>query len=248
MKINQGFSLIEMAVVLVIIGILIGGMLTVMAEQTNRQRIQLTQQRLEEIKGALLGFAVFKRRLPCPAENTLGQEAGKSDANGRVCNTYDNADGYLPWATLGVEKNDAWGRPFRYRVDGWFSDDSGIYYTNTIKPGTTKELLTLQTRQGNILNIVKDVASALYPNYDYRSNLVAIIFSCGNNGTPDDQNDADHTPNNDANCTNPGPAGATKNIYIQDTYVEDQFDDILLTLPKSLLINRLAAAGNWPPP
>lgn len=239
-NINQGFSLIEMAVVLVIIGILIGGMLTVMAEQTNRQRIQLTQQRLEEIKGALLGFAIFNRRLPCPAKDTLGQEAGKSDATGQICDIYDNADGYLPWATLGVEKNDAWGRPFRYRVDGWFSDDSGIYYTNTIKPGTTEAPLALQTRQGKVLNIPDDPK--------YRSNLVAIIFSCGNNGTPDDENDADHIPNNDANCTNPGPAGATKNIYIQDTYVEDQFDDILLTLPKSLLINRLAAAGNWPPP
>ncbi len=240
MKIHQGFSLIEMAVVLVIIGILIGGMLTVMGEQTKQQRIQLTQQRLEEIKSALLGFAVFKRRLPCPAKDTLGIEAGKSDTHGQICDTYDNADGYLPWATLGVEKNDAWGRPFRYRVDGWFSDDSGIYHTNAIKPGTTEEPLTLQTRQGNILNVPNDPK--------YRSNLVAIIFSCGKNGTPDDKNDANNTLNLDANCTNPGTAGATKNIYIQDTYVEDQFDDILLTLPKSLLINRLAAAGNWPPP
>ncbi|EDN71740.1 hypothetical protein BGS_0335 [Beggiatoa sp. SS] len=38
------------------------------------------------------------------------------------------------------------------------------------------------------------------------------------------------------------------NIYIQGEYVENQFDDFLIWLPKTILINRLVVAGKWPPP
>jgi len=65
-------------------------------------------------------------------------------------------------------------------------------------------------------------------------------------------NDADGNRNIKAICTNAG----TKNnaVYLQDVYVEDKsdgintFDDMLIWLPKSILINRLAEAGKWPPP
>jgi prepilin-type N-terminal cleavage/methylation domain-containing protein len=231
MKTGSGFSLVEMAVVLIIIGLLVGGLLMPMAEQATQQRIRMTQQRLEDIQEALLGFAVLNGRLPCPAQDGLGKEVQQTTIN--VCDAYDKADGYLPWATLGVEQYDAWGRPFRYRVDGWFSD----------KPmqQKTEASLELRERNGKPLNIPVET------NSNYGSNLVAIIFSCGKNGRPDDQNDADGVPNLDTSCTNPGTAGATKNLYIQDAYVADQFDDILVTLPKVLLINRLTVAGKWPP-
>ena len=61
----------------------------------------------------------------------------------------------------------------------------------------------------------------------------------------------DGIPNSDALCNNPyinPPTGDNpKYHYIQDVYVEDQFDDLLVWLPKNLLIARLTAAGKWPP-
>ncbi len=223
---SQGFTLIEMAVVLVIMGILVGGLLTSFSKRTDQQRIELTQRRLDKIKEALLGYAVTYGRLPCPAENLNGTEATRTVSN--VCDTYDNVDSYLPWVTLGVEQADAWGRPFRYRVDGAFSD-------NKIVTFATERGLQVTDRLGKELNISDDAT--------YLSNIVAIVFSCGKNGRPDEDNDADGTLNTDAVCQN--LANAPKDYYVQDVYVENQFDDILVWLPKSLLINRLVASGSW---
>ena len=75
-----GFSLIEMAMGLVIIGLLVGSLLVPGVEQSTQQKIKLTQQTLEEIKTALLGFAEANNRLPCPAIDSKGKEANFTDA------------------------------------------------------------------------------------------------------------------------------------------------------------------------
>ena len=58
MKISHGFTLIEIAVVLIIIGFLIGSLLVPTSVQMIQQKIQVTQQRLEEIKETLIGYAI----------------------------------------------------------------------------------------------------------------------------------------------------------------------------------------------
>jgi type II secretory pathway pseudopilin PulG len=289
-----GFSLIEMAIGLVIIGLLIGSLLAPGFEQNTQQKIRTTQQTLEEIKEALLGFAEVNGRLPCPAIDLTGKEpADFADPAKQRCDTYDDADGYLPWAVLGVGKYDAWGRPFRYRVDGWFNNGPGIFDPRTMQPkplshpiGASRASLVVNNRLGKALNKAaspyNDVQKTLTYNsstgeykknaatlnYPYVSNVVAIIFSCGKNGRPDGRpdasqpdrldlnisNDIDGIVNSDALCTNPldlknPPAwdNNPKNSYVQDSYVEDQFDDILVWLPKDILIARLTAAGKWPP-
>ena len=126
MKNSHGFTLVEIVVTLMIIGIVMGGLLIPMTIQIDHQKFQTTKKRLKTIKKALIVFATNHGYLPCPAIDTNGKEAKRS-ANGWVCDIYDNSDGYLPWKTLGVDGYDAWGRPFRYRVDGWFSNSDGIY-------------------------------------------------------------------------------------------------------------------------
>jgi prepilin-type N-terminal cleavage/methylation domain-containing protein len=209
-KIPPGFSLVEMAVVLIIISLVIGSLLGPMSGSINQQKIALTQQRLEEIKKALLGYAAIKGGLPCPAndKNGIGDMTR--------CN-YDGgqgASGYLPWADLGIEGNDAWGQPFLYRVDSFYVKNSDNYKT-------TRSALVVQDRQLNAL---------LVPN-----EAVAIILSYGKNGHPDGGNP--QAENKQANKT-----------YIYDSYVENEFDDIVMWVSQSLLVNRLVAAGNWPLP
>jgi len=79
---------------------------------------------------------------------------------------------------------------------------------------------------------MKDTRINLFPIHritDGTSRVIAIIFSYGKDGQPNDENDT------------------TDNNYAQDDYVENKFDDRLIWLPKSILINRLVAAGKWPP-
>ena len=223
----QGFTLVEMAIVLAIIGLLIGSLLAPTSVQLTQQKIRETEKRLATIREALLGFIIEKGYLPCPDTDFDGKEDRK---NANACD-YDETDGYLPWADLGVVQFDAWGRPFRYRVDGFFSNlPSG----NTIGLSNTnnKNPLEITDQTGKPLNKATPTGQ--------RSNIVALIFSCGKNGRPDDGN-ANGTIIS-ANCEN----GETdKHEYMKGMYVENQFDDILVVLPKALFFSRLVAAGKW---
>ncbi|MDP2785976.1 MAG: prepilin-type N-terminal cleavage/methylation domain-containing protein, partial [Sulfurimicrobium sp.] len=65
-----GFTLVEMAIVLIIIGLLLGGLLMPLSAQMEQRRISETQKTLDEINQALIGFAVANKRLPCPSTQT----------------------------------------------------------------------------------------------------------------------------------------------------------------------------------
>ncbi len=200
MKKYQALTLIEMAIVLLLISILIGGFLIPLSAQIDKNRIKATQETLETIKEALIGFAVLNGRLPCSDTDNDGIE----DA----CNT----EGDLPWRTLALGKSDAWGQPFRYRVDAQYTT-----YPLPNPPNTSSNL-KIRDRKNNALT-----------NESVNSGVIALVISLGKDAQANDQN-----------------GGTIDNIYTQDAYVENTFDDILVWLPKTILINRLVAAERWP--
>lgn len=119
MKISPGFTIIEMTVVLVILGLLMGSLLIPMSAQMEQKRLDITRQRLETIRQTLLGFAITNNgEFPNPDK----------DRDGRSDSGSEDEEGYLPWVSLGIEdKYDAWGHPFRYRV---VTDDFKIENAN----------------------------------------------------------------------------------------------------------------------
>ncbi len=73
---KTGFSLVEMAIVLLIVALLLGGLLPTLSGQMEQQRTNETRKQLDEVQQALLGFAIVNGRLPCPASSTSnGQES-----------------------------------------------------------------------------------------------------------------------------------------------------------------------------
>ncbi len=201
MKIPQGFSLIEIAVVLFIIGLLMSGLLVPLSIQIDQNRIKATQRDLETIKEALLGFAIVNKRLPYPAD------AVKNDGIENLNTCEDEGD--LPWATLGLDNRyDVWGHPFRYRVEEDFCNE--IIYPTPVAN------LIVKNRQGEFLSNQNN------------SNIVAIIFSYSKDGQPNGEN------------------RIKDDVYTQDMYIENSFDDILVWLPKMILINKLVSSGQWP--
>ncbi len=172
MKTYPGFTLIEMAITIAILSFVLGGLLIPLTTQISQQRINLTQQRLEEIKEALLGFAILYKRLPCPASDVqLGRE------NSTLC----EKEGYLPWAVLGVGRYDGWGRPFRYRPEDEFVADIKANQNSGL------EVIDHAKNPCDAANNCHYVAKKAGSNADSR--VVAIIFSYGNNGVPDSGND-----------------------------------------------------------
>ncbi|MDM8569304.1 type II secretion system protein [Thiotrichales bacterium HSG1] len=241
MKMSQGFTLIEMAIVLVIIGFLMGGLLMPLSTQIDYQKIKETKKTLETIKDALIGYAILNNHLPCPSLDKDGKVSGYTDSVKNICTKYNSSDGYLPWSDLGVTQYDAWGNPFRYRVDGGFSDFPILPVTSSFpKPPVSNPSheLKVEDRDGNLLTSFENIAT------ETNSNVMAIIYSCGKNGIPDGTNATGGYSG--SNCST--SSSSTQNrIYTQDVYVENEFDDILTWLPKTILIRQLVLAGKWPP-
>ena len=132
MTTQRGFTLIEMAIVLVIITILIGGLAMPLSAQIQARRIAETKKTLEDAREAILGFAMINdgspstnRRLPCPDIEGDGTESlNISDSE---C---AQSSGFLPWVDLGVANQDAWGNRLRYEVDRDLADPGKGFATS----------------------------------------------------------------------------------------------------------------------
>jgi prepilin-type N-terminal cleavage/methylation domain-containing protein len=68
---RRGFTLLEMSIVLIIIGVVIGGGMTIFSASLQKRQWQETQAKLKAIQKALLDFRIINNRLPCPADVTL---------------------------------------------------------------------------------------------------------------------------------------------------------------------------------
>ena len=120
---TRGFSLIEVAIVLVIISVLVAIVAVPLATQLEQQRITETNKQLETIKEAVIGFALANGRFPCAARLAdNGLESLKiSGPSVGDCNAYV---GYVPAVTLGLSPIDSNG----FAVDGWGLSQNRIRY------------------------------------------------------------------------------------------------------------------------
>jgi len=130
----RAFSLIELSVSLVIIGMIASSALSVAITSDSYAKITETRAKLDAIDNALSGFVALNFRLPCPADGELaqtnadfGSEGTRSDSTCPQKNyEYDPGSGVaiyygvVPVTTLQLPDDfmfDGWGRRFKYMVD-----------------------------------------------------------------------------------------------------------------------------------
>ena len=112
-----GFTLTELAIVMLIIGLALVGLLGPINRQIQQAHYNVTQERLDAAREAVLSFAVVNGRLPCPDQDGDGLEDRRLPNDpARIGCLNHIYEGFLPWATLGVLQTDYWGNRFRYRV------------------------------------------------------------------------------------------------------------------------------------
>lgn len=127
---ERGFSLIEIAVVLVIVSILLAVVAIPLATQVNQRKVIETLSTIENAQKALLGFAAANGRLPCPATDgtsgTTNSSGGESFAAGSSATDggCEKFVGFLPARTLGLSPLDSEG----FLVDGWGIKQNRIRY------------------------------------------------------------------------------------------------------------------------
>jgi prepilin-type N-terminal cleavage/methylation domain-containing protein len=115
----SGFTLVEMAIVMVIVGLMLGGLMMSLAQTRENTRRSDAQGQLKEISDALYGFAQARGRLPCPA--TPGSGGVEAPVGGGNCS---RQHGFVPAASLGLSGPvngdglllDPWNSPYRYSV------------------------------------------------------------------------------------------------------------------------------------
>jgi prepilin-type N-terminal cleavage/methylation domain-containing protein len=116
-----GFTLIEIAIVLVIIGLLTTGGGYLIAQQFQSSKRMQAKNELSTIHDSLLTYVKVNGYLPCPDKLTgNGAMDGVEDrkSNGS-CST---REGQLPYQTLGVNDLDPWHNSYYYRVNARAED------------------------------------------------------------------------------------------------------------------------------
>lgn len=232
---SQGFTLVEMAIVLLIVTLLLGGLIIPLSAQVDQRNTTETQRTLASIQEALIGFALSNGRLPCPASPTSsGQE---SPIGGGACtNPYD---GFVPAATLGISPVDSQG----YALDAW---NNRIRYAVTTANGNAFTSSNGMKAAG-MSSLTPDLLvcsslstpTACNTGATLTSNAVAVIFSIGKNGSSGAAG-SDETANLDNNqvfVSHDLSLGASPT---------GPFDDIVTWLSPNILYNRMVAAGQLP--
>jgi prepilin-type N-terminal cleavage/methylation domain-containing protein len=223
---QQGFTLVEMAIVLIIFGFLIAALLLPLQAQRDIAKQLETEAILENSKKALVGFAQAKGYLPCPIEVGV-------IITDNIC---PNNFGFLPANILGlqpVDKDgfalDAWNNRIRYAVT---TSDSNAF---TTKSGMTANGIT--ELEPNLKVCASSNNDQCNNNTFLINNAVAVIFSLGATGEQNNySNDEDKNINGDHQTF-------VSHISTATGSTEGEFDHIVTWLSPYILYNAMIQSG-----
>lgn len=235
----RGFSLVELAVVLLIVGLLLGGAMLPLSAQRELRLAADTQRQLEEAREALLGFVLTNGRLPCPDTDDDGKENQAAPCA--------NVEGHLPHADLGIARADPYGWRLRYRVTGSYAESISANSVGDIVIATRGDN---PATAGTVENKFQRTLADKIP---------AVVWSVGANGHGGVNADSGASGSTASAASDEALnlAGATK-IVRPATPASDAcsdtaegsppcaFDDLLVWLSRHIVYNRMAAAGRLP--
>ena len=171
---QQGFTLVEMAMVLVILGFVLAALLLPLQAQRQQLAQSQTENTLESAKQALLGYAQQQGRLPCPATNNgtavFPDDAGAANPLGGTHNIVPPnpavpdcvaQSGFLPAATLGLQPTDSQG----FALDAW---------NNRIRYAVAADNSSTRVPTGATAACGGDTA----PDFTTTGNLAAVGLAC----------------------------------------------------------------------
>lgn len=218
-SLSNGFSLVEMAVVLVILAILMGGLLVPLGAQRDVKNYSEARIHLEQIRDALYGYAIINGRLPCSTTTTNPTDPANYGNEDGTCLLTD-PPGFLPWKDLGVLEVDSWGTQRSKVVDPWAG-----YWVYRVDPAFTTKF-SLSTPASNI-DVHKSDGTSLT---NVAERAIAVICTTGKNLVADGQN----------------ATFETANPVYEDDAQSRNFDDMCIWITRPSLFNRMVNAGKLP--
>jgi prepilin-type N-terminal cleavage/methylation domain-containing protein len=234
---TRGFTLIELAVVIAVVGLLLGSMMVPLATQVQSRQTSEAHGALRNAREALIGFAIAHGRLPCPASAT--SNGVESPAGGGACT--NQHDGFLPGATLGIAPVDPegfavdpWGNRLRYAV----TNANGSAFT-TASGISTQFLTTSPSPDLHVCSTGVGISGGnCAPGTPITKIAAAVLFSLGPSGraggtSPDEAANQNSDRVFVSRLTGPLSTGG-------------EFDDIVVWVSPHILYDRLVAAGKLP--
>ena len=238
-----GFTLIEMAIVLIVVGLILGGVISTVGVQRQQLKRDETRQLLEVAREALIGFALTNGRLPCPDIDNDGIENPANPAAGESC---DANEGALPHVDIGVSANDTWGNRFVYRVRGTGNlsmadaapalDGAG----DPRAPGIGDNASFAMDDVGNI--VINDNDEAAAGVSVLANEIPAIILSYAENGGSQIACGGGLSARELENCD--GDVNFVDSFYSNVTGQE--YDDLVVWVPLTVLKSRMVEAALLP--
>jgi type II secretory pathway pseudopilin PulG len=250
-----GFSLVEMAIVLIILGFLLAALFAPLQAQRNIAFQTQTQNTINDAKKSILGYAQQQGRLPCPA--TLASNGVASPEAGGNCM---QQVGFLPASTLGIQPTDengfavdAWGTRIRYAVT---TSNNGGAATPDFTSNIADNPATPAINEADGINVVGittlrpdlrvcassvgvtvAACSAGAESNFQTNNAVAVIYSLGATGSVA-AGGADETENLNA-VANVDRVFVSHNI----TAAPNEFDHLVTWISPFVLYNAMIESG-----
>lgn len=228
--------MVEIAIVLVIFGLVLSALLLPLQAQRDQALITQTNATLDNASQALLGFAQRNGRLPCPATNlgTATFPDNTGTANPNVSGACNQLTGFLPAATLGLQPTDIQG----FALDGW---NNRIRYAvtnanaNAFTTNNAMNTLGIAALTPNLRLCASATPANCTSTINLTNEAVAVVYSTGVSGRLP-AGGADENANLDNN-----------NIFVshdsRENDVNGEFDHIVTWISPYVLYNAMIQAG-----
>jgi len=254
---QRGFTIIEVAIVLLVVSILLGYTVAMFPVQQELKQYRKVNAEMQGIIEALTGFAQVNGRLPCADGDNDGLEDWPG--SGDEC---DSWYGNVPARTIAFNGNyspagvllDPWGTPYRYHVSASNSgepapdDGFGDFTTLTGMRGAGIPNLAPDLQ---VCNIQPATHTAAAPNPETAcdplstavvTNVVAVLVSLGKDKAAVAANTSDIQSENLDNSL----ADTVFVSTARNDSTDNKFDDVVKWLSPSVLFSKMIAADQLP--
>ncbi len=238
---ERGFSLVEIAIVLVILGLLLAGTLVPLGPLREARLERAANDAVETARRALLAHALTRGALPCPLATGAASSSAPSSApsSGR-CSAWR---GGLPAATLGLAGPldasgaalDPWGRPLLYAVSDADADGTGTAGAPDWTVPGEASAVGIEALRGSLV-VCRAAGRGACPAPEVRADdLVFVVLSHGA--------DASASGLQERNASN---AVGAFTLAPRSAVEPHRFDDLLAWGSRGELVLNGLRAGWWP--
>lgn len=251
---QSGFTLVELAIAILVMSLLIGGLALPLAAQRDRARVTDAERLVTAVDQALLGYAIANGHFPCPA-TPASNGLSAVQAGGCV-----RQHGFVPASTLGISgaRNadnllvDSWANPLRYSVSASDFDGNGNWdfthpgeMRNVGMASLTPDLVICNTAAGSSVTACANAAATL------SDQAVTTVLSMGKDWS---QFAATDQVENVGSTVSGGPSSTTYRIASDRVFVSrrpslqtgQEFDDVISWTSPMLVYKSLLESGQLP--